>query len=82
MHLSSFEIYDLNLQVKQLQDDLLSLKLDMKREAEEPFDLKKVDQHQEGNEDNFNLPPKFDEYEDGQEQIEEEEKGGSRREGC
>ena len=57
IHLSSFEIYDLNLQTWQLQDDLLSLKLDIKKEAEQRFDLKEVDQHQKANEVNFKLPP-------------------------
>jgi len=46
----------------------------MKGEAEQPFVLNEVDQHQEGNEVKFDLPPKFDEYEDEQSEIEEEAK--------
>jgi len=46
----------------------------MKRKAEQPFVLNEVDLHQEGNEANFDLPPKFDEYEDEQQEIEEESK--------
>jgi len=33
-----------------------------------------MDQHQEGNEVNFDLPPKFNEFEYEQEEIKEEEK--------
>ena len=73
MHLSGFDIYDLNLQLQQLRNDLLASKLDMKRDTEKLFDSE-VDQHQWGNEVNFDLPPKFDEYEDKQEEVEEEEK--------
>jgi len=34
IHLSSFDINDLDLQTQQLHDDLLSFKLEMKREVE------------------------------------------------
>ena len=46
----------------------------MKRKAEQAFESKEVDPHHEGNEVNFGLPPKFDEFKDEQEEIEEEEK--------
>jgi len=69
IHLSSFEIHDSNLKTQQLQEDLLFLKLDMKREAEQAFESKEVDQHHEGNEVNFDLPSKFDEFKDEQEEI-------------
>jgi len=73
IHLSGFDISDLNLQLQQLRNDLLASKLDMKRDTEKPFDSE-VDQHQRGNQVNFDLPPKFDEYEDKQEEVEEKEK--------
>ena len=73
-HLSSFKIYDLNIKTQQLQHGLLSLKHDIKREAEQTFDSKEVDRHEEGNEVNFDLPLKFDEFENEQEAIEEKKR--------
>ena len=58
------EPQEIDLKVQQQEFDLLSLWFEMKREVEQPFVLIEVDQHQEGHEVNFDLPPKFDEYED------------------
>ena len=68
------ELQEIDLKMQQQEFDLLSLWFKMKREAEQPFMLNEVDQHQESNEVNFDLPPKFDEYKDEQEEIEEEAK--------
>jgi len=64
----------IKLELQQQEFDILSLWFEMKREADQPFVLNEVDQHQEGNEIIFDLPPKFDEYEDELHEIEEEAK--------
>ena len=79
-HLSSFQIYDLNLQAQQLKGDILSLKLEMKREAEQPFVSNEVDQSHEDNKVDLDLLPIFDDY--GKEEKEEEQVLGRFKKRC
>jgi len=45
-----------------LRDDLRSFKLEMKREAEQPFISNEVAESHEDNKVNFDLPSIFDDY--------------------
>ena len=63
---------DLRRQEREL--NLLSLWFEKRRESKQPLVSPEVDQSHKGNEVTFDLPPKFDEYEDEQEKIKEEEK--------
>ena len=59
--------HHLDLAIQQLRVDLHSFKLEMKREAEQPFVSNEVDQSHKVD---FDLPPIFDDY--GEEEIEKD----------
>jgi len=69
------EIDSLNLKTQQLGVDLHALKLELKRqrEIEQAVVSTEKTQNPEGNEVNFDLPPRFDENEDHEEETTKEE---------
>ena len=64
----------LNLERQEKELDLLTLWFEERRKSNLPFVSPKIDQSDKVNEVSINLPPKFNEHEDEQEEIKEEEK--------
>jgi len=64
----------MGVKIQQFRVDLLAFGLELKRKkkVEEPIASTEETHTQEHNEVNFDLPPKFDEYEDQEEEIVEE----------
>jgi len=59
---------------KEAKQPLATLEVDQSREGNKVDNARKEENKEEDTDVNFNLPPKFDEYEDEQEEIEKEEK--------
>ena len=63
-----------NLERQEKELDLLTLWFEERRKSNQSVASPEIDQSHQGNEVTINLPPKFDDYKDEQEEIKEEEK--------
>jgi len=64
LHKLKHGLDSLHLKIQQLEEDLHSSYLDMEGDVGQPFGNNEEGRNWQDNEPNFDLPPRFDEYEE------------------